>query len=207
MTVVLATIATLFLMMPGFAFIAGVNITDKNIREIVFRGTPAELAYVVAISLLVHCVFAEIAWGGLSPATLADWYTHATAAASVQAKAPALPSDIPGLAIIVVRSLLYFVVSSLVGLELGFVLGGAVRRWPDRMKLFAKHRWMLGLVGVRDGDAVFARALTSPKFPQPKGPADEAIIIQGMIRDCFFNADGTLLYLVFNDFKETKANL
>jgi len=54
MNLVLATIATLFLMMPGFAFIAGVNITDKNVREIVFRSTPAELAYVVTISLFVH---------------------------------------------------------------------------------------------------------------------------------------------------------
>jgi hypothetical protein len=54
--VVWTTIGTLRLLMPGFVFIAGVNLTDKNIREIVFRSTPAEIAYVVAIALIIHTI-------------------------------------------------------------------------------------------------------------------------------------------------------
>lgn len=43
MNIGIATIAAFLLLLPGVSFIVGVNIADKNVREIVFRNTPAEL--------------------------------------------------------------------------------------------------------------------------------------------------------------------
>lgn len=191
MTVVLATIAAIFLMMPGFAFIAGVNATDKNIREIVFRGTPAEIAYVVAVSLLVHLVFALI-WtesfslGGL----FADFAGNADDTPSPQS---------------VLYALGYLSVSAMAGFALGLIFGVVVR-WK-RVKFFVKHRWMLGLARASDGNAVYVRALTMPSFSQGGGRSDGAVMIEGTIRDCYFAADGTLLYLVFNSFVEATVDL
>jgi hypothetical protein len=46
-------------MFPGFGFIVGVNIADRNAREIVFRNIPVEIGYVVVVSLFVHLFFAS----------------------------------------------------------------------------------------------------------------------------------------------------
>jgi hypothetical protein len=192
LTVVLATIATIFLLMPGFAFIAGVNVTDKNVREIVFRGTPAELAYVVAVSVIVHFLFTLVPSGWVNPGSLLERYVDwnrldATTAAR-------------GLRPIVSAALFYFLASSIVGGCFGYLLGKAVQRWPVRF--FIKHQWMVALISGGEREAIFARALTTRTYSMPDEKGDFAIVIEGTVRDCFFAADGTLLYLVFTTYQE-----
>jgi hypothetical protein len=200
LTVVLATIATIFLLMPGFTFIAGVNITDKNIREIVFRGTPAELAYVVTVSLIVHWIFTLPYIAPIGPGQLLErgiaWY-HA---ADGNAQSP--PHE---LSLIVSAALRYFIVSALVGGGFGIALGLAVAKWHFR--IFIKHRWMVEFIGARKGNAVYARVLMTPEYSAGKEAGDAAIFVEGTIRDCFFAADGTLLYLAFTDFKTKSVRL
>jgi hypothetical protein len=58
MNVAVATIGALLLLLPGVGFVTGVNLADKNVREIVFRNTPAEIGYVIVVSLVVHLAFA-----------------------------------------------------------------------------------------------------------------------------------------------------
>lgn len=36
----------------GIGFIVGVNLADKNVREIVFRSAPAEIGFVISISMI-----------------------------------------------------------------------------------------------------------------------------------------------------------
>jgi hypothetical protein len=188
LTVVWTTLATLFLLMPGFAFIAGVNVTDKNVREIVFRGTPAELAYVVAISLIVHTAFLALPIG---PRTLIDHYVNWSATTSDKTAPPQW-----SLSILVFRALVYTMVAAFSGGGLGFVLGKVVAKW--RWSIFIKHRWMTELLGADKGNIVYARALTMPKFETGEEQGDHAVFVEGYIRDCFFAADGTLLYLAFS---------
>jgi hypothetical protein len=186
LTIVWTTLATLFLLMPGFAFIAGVNITDKNVREIVFRGTPAELAYVIAISLIVHTVFMALPdWPGL----LIDQYSNQPAAGTAGSAA------VQPLSRLIFLALIYVIVSACLGGLLGLGLGKAVakRRWP----IFIKHRWMIDLLGADKGNVVYARVLTTPKYVTEKDSGDHGIFVEGYISDCFFAADGTLLYLAF----------
>jgi hypothetical protein len=186
LTIVWTTLATLFLLMPGFAFIAGVNITDKNVREIVFRGTPAELAYVVAISLIVHTVFMALpGW----PGVLIDQYANQPVSATNG------PAVVRSLSHLIFLALVYVILSACVGGLMGLALGKAVakRRWP----IFIKHRWMVDLLGADKGNVVYARVLTSPKYVVEKDSGDHGIFVEGYISDCFFAADGTLLYLAF----------
>lgn len=199
MTVVWTTIATLFLLIPGFAFIAGVNITDKNIREIVFRGTPAETAYVVVVSLIVHTAFLAAPWG---PRMLIDLYSDA---AHLTVAADGWQPPAHWVSFLALCSLGYIVVSGSVGGGLGWALGKMVakRRWP----IFVKHRWMISLLGAGQGAAVYGRALTTTKATTGKESGDFALLVEGYIRDCYFAADGTLLYLVFADFNQRLIKL
>jgi len=204
MTIVLATIATIFLMMPGFAFVAGVNISDKTIREIVFRGTPAELAYVVAVSLVVHWVFAALPTSNLNPANLVnEFLVFGNLDTSNKLGPSALGTDV------VFWSLTYFCISAGIGGLLGLNLGLAVRRW--KWSFFVKHRWMLMLVGLSDLDTIYAYAVLAQSFSQGKkgetDPGDGATVIEGWVRDSYFASDGSLLYLVFSDFQDSKVNL
>lgn len=165
MTVVLATIATIFLLIPGFAFIAGVNITDKNLREIVFRGTPAEIAYVVAVSLVVHWAFTLPHVASVDPSRLVEsymsWYQREPA--------PTLPPT-HDLAAILSLTLRYFLVTAVIGGALGVVLGLVVARWHFRV--FIKHRWMVEIIGAWRGNADYARVLTTPEYSMgDKAPA------------------------------------
>ncbi len=200
MTVVLATVAAIFLMMPGFAFIAGVNVTDKNIREIVFRGTPAEVAYVVAVSLVVHLAFALICPRSFSLGALSVDYARNAAAQAAGATQAA--ADLPRA---VLDALAYVSGSAVAGFPFGLLFGFLVR-WK-RPKFFVKHRWMLGLAGASGDNAVYVRALTAPAFSRGKKLGDGAIMVEGTIRDCYFAADGTLLYLVFSSFVEAAVDL
>jgi hypothetical protein len=204
MTIVLATIATIFLMMPGFAFVAGVNISDKTIREIVFRGTPAELAYIVAVSLVVHWVFAVLPSSNLNPANLVnDYVVYANLQASDKLGPNAPEIDL------VFWSLTYFCISAGIGGLLGLNLGLSVRRW--KWSFFVKHRWMLMLVGLSDLDTIYAYAVLTESFSQGKkgdnAPGDGTTVIEGWVRDSYFASDGSLLYLVFSDFQDSKVNL
>jgi hypothetical protein len=234
MTVVLATIAVIFLMMPGFAFVAGVNISDKNVREIVFRGTPAEFAYVVAISLIVHLAFStiplqtkisianrQISLDAVNPAKITDDFTSLVHAAPASADSSNNNAPIGNLHVfdIVQAALFYFVVSGLLGGFLGLLLGLAVRRW--KLKYFIKHRWMTMLIGLsEEKNTVYAYAILTPAFSQgkesitqsgsektTKDAGDGATVIRGWVRDSYFDFNGTLLYLVFGSFQDAKVNL
>jgi hypothetical protein len=186
LTIVWTTLATLFLLMPGFAFIAGVNVTDKNVREVVFRGTPAELAYIIAISLIVHTAFMAIPGGpGLLIDRYAEWSARSTSG---------MPQPRP-LSTLVFLGLFYIIVSALTGGLMGLRLGKSVAKghWP----IFIKHRWMTELLGASQGNVIYAHVLTTPKYMIDKESGDHGIFVEGYISDCFFASDGTLLYLAF----------
>jgi hypothetical protein len=213
MTIVLATIAIIFLMMPGFAFVAGVNISDKNVREIVFRGTPAELAYVVTVSLIVHLAFSGVPMSFINSAKLIDRFGAVVGVPAAQTLPPGVHiSDV------VRAALVYFSASALAGGILGLALGLAVRK--NKWKYFIKHRWMTMLIGLsNEKDTVYAYAVLSPSFAQGKGiaepgqltmasePGNGATVIRGWVRDSYFDFNGTLLYLVFGSFQDMKVNL
>jgi hypothetical protein len=192
LTVVLATIATILVMMPGFAFIAGVNVTDKNIREIVFRGTPAEIAYVVAISLLVHMLANLTGLWGYNVSSIlesfGEWQTNSMPLRNV-----------------ITTTLTYTTVAALAGALFGFLVGTLVQRW--RLPFLIKHRWMMDLLPGRDGAVIFARALTTPSYAVGRDAGDFAILIEGSVRDVYFASDGTLLHIVFTSFQERGIKL
>jgi hypothetical protein len=205
MTIVLATIATLLLLIPGFAFIAGANLSDKNIREIVFRNTPAELAYVIVISLVVHFVFIAIP-PAILPATsrfiIDPAHVFERDFGASAAHTGSSPVSVPD---IVLNALLYTIASGFVGGALGYALGTIVRVFE--LSFFVKHRWMLELATRRKGFIVFAQLLMAEKFSPAKDQSDAIIVFDGTVSDCYFSADGSLLYLVLSSFRETVVEL
>jgi len=56
-------------------------------------------------------------------------------------------------------------------------------------------------------DTVYARVLLEHKFSIKDEPAEYMIVIEGVLQDSYFAADGTLLYLVFRRFTELKIPL
>jgi hypothetical protein len=191
-TVVLATIATILIMMPGFAFIAGVNVTDKNIREIVFRGTPAEIAYVVAISILVHTLANLFGVRGYNVSAVLEQFDEWQRSGG----------PLRG---VITTALTYTTGAAFVGGLLGLLLGKLVQR--RRSRFFIKHRWMVDLLPGRDGAVIFARALTTPSYTVGRDQGDFASLIEGPVRDVYFASDGTLLYIVFSSFQERAVKL
>jgi hypothetical protein len=191
-SVVWTTIATLLLLMPGFAFIAGVNLTDKNIREIVFRSTPAEVAYVVAIALIIHTICLAFPFG---PRVLIDQYTDW----SLQSRPATAPPPDHWASRLTFAALCYVMFTGVAGGLAGRYLGKVVaaKQWP----IFIKHRWMTELLGAEKGNVVYARVLTTSKYAPVKDGGDFAIFVEGYVRDCYFSADGKLIYLAFTDFK------
>jgi|GEM_PF-3760597 hypothetical protein len=223
MSIGLVTIAALLLLLPGVGFIAGVNFADKNVREIVFRNTPAEIGYVVIVSVFVHLLFACLPGSDFNTARLYEDYEglDRTAAPPPPVPLPAARlSAIPGSAAplptvsdppdkvrrLLIRSLGYFLVAALAGFVPGFFLGRRVRR-GGIWRVFAKHRWMLDLAGADEEDIIYARVLLNHKFQMSGVPSEHMLIVEGILRDSYFAADGTLLYLVFRQFTELKASL
>jgi hypothetical protein len=189
--------------MPGFVFIAGVNVTDKNVREIVFRGTPAEVAYVVAVSLMIHTLALAIPYG---PGGLIDEFAQWTADVASPASTQTLPQPAATQHLwshLILLALGYVILSSIGGGLLGLGLGKVVAsgRFPLITKYFVKHRWMIELLTTREGRAVFAQVITSQKYEAVEKAGDSAIMVEGTVRDCFFGADGALLYLAFSSFQ------
>lgn len=202
MSLAVATVGLLFLLTPGFAFIAGVNLIDKNIREIVFRGTPAEIAYVVAISLVVHIVSS---WFALVLGHFFEWKLEFNIDQST--------IDIWGLS----RFFTYILITALLCLSVGLRLGWLVRQqrvwtileWRNFVwrisfpKLFVKHRWMLPLVNVAEKGSVRAYVILAREIESHVAEENRAILIKGWIRDVFFAADGSLLYIVLAQAKQS----
>jgi hypothetical protein len=193
MNVAVATIGALLLLLPGVGFVTGVNLADKNVREIVFRNTPAEIGYVIVVSLVVHLAFAWLPFNFNAGYEVLRYN-------DLQASKPTADDA----RLFLRASIGYFLVSAIVGFMPGFALGRLVRQ--QGISFFAKHRWMLDLVGVRAGDIVYARVLVTPSFTPPN--ADPSmVLVEGILYDSYFQGDGTLLYLVFRAFREQRKAL
>ncbi|MEJ1970324.1 MAG: hypothetical protein WDN03_17105 [Rhizomicrobium sp.] len=195
----LGTITALLLLLPGVGFIVGVNFTDKNVREIVFRNTPAEIGYVIAVSLVVHLLFAWL-FSRFNVASVILDFQHLETQAS---NAPAVTVEQMRQAL--VGTLFYFVMSSFAGAIPGIALGFFVRLC--RLKFFAKHPWMLELIRMQRTHIIYVRVLLSPYFPTARDAGNSAIAIEGVLSDCFFDSDGTLLYLVLKQHREQCISL
>ena len=227
MNVGIATIAAFLLLLPGIAFIVGVNIADKNVREIVFRNTPAELGYVIAVSLAVHlllAIFVAVVTSTLvcilplnTPRFLSSFVNSVGEfnAGAVYLKYQTLPTGTAGqIRNTLIFSLLYFLVAGGAGFDPGFHLGRwvRVRRFPWTT-FFVKHRWMLDLIQIDDSTSVTARAVLTTKFTtgdrdttDQRDTTEHPLILQGLLRDSYFGSDGKLLYLVFKSFVVLKPD-
>jgi hypothetical protein len=216
MNIGIATIAALLLLLPGVGFVIGVNFADKNVREIVFRNTPAELGYVIVVALVVHLL---IAFLGAVVTALLSWLAPLSLpptsfivrhivefnAASIYAgysnggiSAPEHARNF------LIFSLSYFFFAAVIGFLPGLLLGHWVRQrkfwWTS---FFVKHRWMLDLIPGRAVGSVSARALLKDRFPvgQDRNAKGQPVVVEGVVRDIFFAADGKLLYLVFDSIR------
>jgi hypothetical protein len=188
------------LLLPGVAFIVGVNFADKNVREIVFRNTPAEIGYVIFISVFVHLIFAVVPVVNFNAARLYIEYI------SMSADPKAIPSFDSARQVLII-SLAYFVVAALLGFLPGLALGYLVRRQVGKwVYFFVKHRWMLDLIQMDPDVPVYARVVLKETFLVDADRIERPIIVRGVLRDSYFGADGTLLYLVFKTFDESKAD-
>jgi hypothetical protein len=201
MSIGFVTIAALMLLLPGIGFIAGVNFADKNLREIVFRNTPSEIGYVILVSAVIHLLFSPIPY--LNAAQLYVEFHNISIVKSEVAFHPVRAA--------LVNSFLYFFVTSAAGFVGGLFLGRGVRR-RESWRFFAKHPWMLELPNVGENNWVFARVLLKHKFSVTENPDDEKPVeymigIEGILRNAYFDANGTLIYLVFRNFTEVKVPL
>lgn len=211
MNIGFAALFALMLVLPGIGFIVGVNFADKNVREIVFRNAPAEIGYVISISMLVHLGFVLVARYGLvadaggnfNAATLALRYTSATLHPETLTE--------PDAGLLLIKALSYFLITFVVGGLAGAATGWFVR--AGYLDALAKHKWMLQFVGARASDVVYAQVLLAPSFPLETtekgmtrtdgGPTEivrkrqHAIKLEGFVSDPFFDSTGKLLYLVF----------
>ncbi|HEX4408264.1 MAG TPA: hypothetical protein VH206_05780 [Xanthobacteraceae bacterium] len=204
MSVTLVTIAALLLLLPGVGFIVGVNLADKNVREVVFRNTPAEIGYVVVISLAVHLFFV-LFFASFNAAEVFHDYYALTFNYPATANKPPEPPTLEAVRTAFKWALVYFFVAAIVGFIPGYALGWGVRRY--RLTFFAKHRWMLDLLGTRRGDVVYARVLLAPNFVPDGADGAHAIALEGILFDSYFSAEGKLLYLVFRKCVEEKIPL
>jgi hypothetical protein len=210
----IATIAAFLLLLPGVGFIVGVNIADKNVREIVFRNTPAEIGYVIFISLVVHLVLAvATALLALFATTILPQNPYRPLdfivgcvqrfnAAYVYLKANGVSNlDIDHARNATIFSLTYFLIASVVGFAPGVLLGRWIREqtwgWTA---FFVKHRWMLALVQGGKARSVTARVVLKEKLTLDRNGKERPVVVQGVLRDSYFGSDGKLLYLVFNTF-------
>ncbi len=214
MNVGIATIAAFLLLLPGIAFIVGVNIADKNVREIVFRNTPAELGYVIAVSLAVHLVLAiftallvlstSLVLPANPPSFLAFIFRALSKfnAGAIYSEYLHLGGSADRIRNVLIFSLSYFLIAAGVGFYPGFVLGSWIQarryRWTT---FFVKHRWMLDLIQADKAPFVTARAVLKDKFTTKENDTTQhPLVIRGLLRDSYFGADGKLLYLVFQSF-------
>jgi hypothetical protein len=207
MSIGLATISTLLLLLPGVGFVVGVNLADKNVREVVFRNTPAEIGYVIVISLAVHLFYTVAPYiaDTILPPPRPDLSNFNAAAIYVDYlkhfNKDAIPSPedaTHGLSV----SLFYFLIAAVTGFLPGFSLGRLVRqRRGPWTSFFVKHRFMLDLIEVDPSVYVFARAVIKDRIDIQVDKIERPVILEGTVRDSYFGADGKLLYLVFKNFK------
>jgi len=216
----IATIAALLLLLPGIGFIVGVNIADKNVREVVFRNTPAELGYVIFVSLVVHlviAVMAALAASGLSAISSLNPPEFISAligridsfnAAFIYIENLDASKLASGKARdILIFSLTYFLIATAVGFLPGWVLGRWIReqRWYWT-SFFVKHRWMIALIKTGNAGSITARAVLKDKHGIDAQGKERPIIVEGVLSDSYFASDGKLLYLVFKAFSISNAD-
>ena len=65
---------------------------------------------------------------------------------------------------------------------------------------------MLNLIQADTVVSVSARAVLKDKFADPADKVERPVILEGLVRDVFFGADGKLLYLVFDSFNVSNAD-
>jgi hypothetical protein len=208
MNVGLVTIVALLLLLPGIGFIVGVNTADKNVREIVFRNTPAEFGYVIFVSVIVHLVFA------LFPhVNFAQIYMKYAGIVQI-GNTPANPPQLEVARRLFALSLFYFLATAIVGFAPGLLLGYLVRMGADYaykgywrwVLFFVKHRWMVGIIPRDETSTIYARILLSDEKSATENDHNYPVIIEGLVRDCYFDANGTLLYIVFRTFSAQGVN-
>lgn len=188
MNIGLVTIAAFLLLLPGVGFVVGVNFADKNVREIVFRNTPAEIGYVVFVSVVVH-----LALSCVPSFNFAAVYLNYEDVMRQSHEAQASGA--------LRFALSYFVCSAIVGFLPGFGLGLLVRRVRWRwIFFFVKHRWMMELIPSNPNIIIYARAILKDHNSFSLENIEYPVILEGIVRDCFFDSNGTLLYVVFRNF-------
>ena len=208
MNIGLATIAAFLLLLPGVAFIIGVNSADKNVREIVFRNTPAEISYVIFVSLIIHFIISLISL--LSHYVFNYSFYFDTTEIYYEFSELSNPDKnfvgFNQIDSVLTFGLGYFIVTSIAGFFPGLIFGRRVRsqtwRWSS---FFVKHRWMLNLVEISPDQPVHARVMLKDKSFSLAPDTPAPIYVEGVLQDCYFDSDGTLLYLVFKTFGKVEA--
>jgi len=206
----------LFFLVPGFIFVASVNFADRNIREVVFRGTLAEVAYVGFAAVTIHI--------GMSAIGLVDAVIEASL--NLRFEDPNLPGSTNAstdqatrVAAFTNVLITYFLVSSVISFVFGFSLAKLIKRL--NIYALAQHPWLLDLIwalesehqengGREQGELIFATVVTKRDRPasgfpidtpetasDSHEPIDSAVVYHGPVYDCQFRADGTLTYIVF----------
>lgn len=224
MSIAWATIVLVVLLLPGFVFFWGFYAPHQVTRETVPTSPLAQLAAVVVFSFAVHAIaytlLNDVGWcrrpGGVAgldvPCVDFDQLGVMLRLDSVSPlgrRLPSLNAMLDGSARWI---LAYFAVTSLLSFALGFVVGKAVERG---LLPIARHGYLRMLEEGRRqvrgaSDAGFWRALRPSRWPG--APAEtrlvrahvlsrtaherEVVIYDGVLRDFYAKADGTISYVV-----------
>ncbi len=210
MSIAWATVVVVVLLLPGFAFLAGLYFPEQVTREVTPISPLGQLAVVVGVAFVLHLLFYFAINGSLCRSM---HFGIAFPCVAFEQFVPMLRIDGPPsiplnpaetramLDANVGYILLYFVTISVAAFVPGLVVGILIERGP--LQHFARHRWMYALNegrrharGARNAKRIKANVLSRTAH------AGKVLMYTGAVEDFFANPDGTISHLILSEPKK-----
>jgi hypothetical protein len=201
MSIAWATIVIVVLLLPGFAFFWGFYVPNQITREVSPASPLAQLAGVVVISFFVHAfayliINTRLCTGAFLLMAL-PCVDFDELSALLRIDAFKLPGTSPQtfrsmLDQYIAWIILYFMATGAAAGLVGFGAGTLIER--GRLRGFTRHRYLFLLEkGLRASEFVRAYVLSRTQN------SNIMIVYDGLLKDFFAKADGTISYIVLHD--------
>lgn len=182
MSLAWTTILIIAFLLPGVFIFIGINTNERYSKEIVRSGAVGEVGLAIFFAVIIHIIANSIAWlFGIHAATYitpileaADSEQHTAFKAAYN---------------ILPACLIYLIVTALMGLGIGWLVGYGILHGP--LRSLATHRWVYEVIKNNSSASGFVTAYVMTKTVIK----DRVVMYKGKLGEFYLTLDGKFAYI------------